>query len=93
MQKKEVAAEPTAGLLTAFSPGWACIAVKDEIEIAREVRMDIMDPLTAKPVSIYARVASFKRESNGIAHWMKISYAPPELGKTLFDDWTGEDNR
>lgn len=74
MKNKEVAAEPMEGMLTHFSPVWACVILNKEIEIAHEIRLDIMDPVSEKPVSLYARVASLIKDPNGFAHWVRISF-------------------
>jgi len=74
MKNKEIAAEPMEGLLSSFSPTWACVVLNEEIEIAHEIRFDIMDPASEKPVSLYAKVASLDKDSNGFAHWVRISF-------------------
>ncbi|RLC01902.1 MAG: hypothetical protein DRH90_15180 [Deltaproteobacteria bacterium] len=78
MENKEVGAEPMQGLLTSFSPTWACVILSGEIEIAREVRLDIPNPASEKPVGVYARIASLNQGPKGFAHWVRLSYLPPE---------------
>jgi adenylate cyclase len=74
MNNKEVAAEPMKGLLTHFSPTWACVILNKAVEIAHEVRLDIKDPATEKSVSLYARVGSLTKDANGFAHWVRLSF-------------------
>jgi class 3 adenylate cyclase len=77
MKNKEVDGGPKGGLLTHFSPTWACVFMSDKIETTREVRMDIRETDSEKPVGMYARIASSDREPNGNSHWVKISYVSP----------------
>ena len=83
MKGKEVESEPKGGLLISFSPVWARVILHDEIEIVREVRLDIKDPISENPVGVYARVASLDREAHGIAHWVKISYVSAEAERLV----------
>jgi len=74
MKNKEVAAKPMKGHLTHFSPTWACVMLNEEIEIAHEIRLDLMDPAAETFVSLYARVASQVKDSDSFAHWIKITF-------------------
>jgi len=83
MKNKEVDGSPKDGLLTHFSPTWACVLMSDKIEITREIRLDIMGPDAEKPVSVYARIASSDREPDGNSHWVRISYISPETEQVV----------
>jgi len=78
MKNKEVDGGLRGGFLTHFSPTWGCVLMSDKIEITREIRLDIMDPDSEKPVGMYARIASSDREPNGNSHWVRISYVSTE---------------
>jgi len=78
MKGKKVDGDPMRGTLSRFSPTWACVTVNKAIENAREIRLDINDPASGKPVFVYARVVETDQQPDGIAHWVRISYFPPE---------------
>ena len=79
MQHKKAETPPVNGRLTHLSDRWTRVSTDRDITLAGEVRIDIPDPATGRPASIYARVADADQQKDGHALWMRISYCPPEM--------------
>ena len=84
MQGKKMNSVPMRGILTRFSPTWACITVNKAIEIAREIRLELKDLVSGKPIFVYARVVSTDKQPNGVTHWVRISYFSPEVINAVY---------